>query len=251
MENDIKAAVRQKYGTVAASVATSGCCEPGCCSVVATAPSYADVNGEVVAGSELGLGCGTPTRFAALRAGEAVLDLGSGAGVDVFLAAQQVGPSGKAFGLDLTEEMLMRARRGARDNGYDNVEFVLGDIENLPFEDDSFDCLLSNCVVNLAPDKPRVFAEVARVLRPAGRLAISDIVTVGAVPAEVREDIEQWTGCIAGAMDRDELLRVIEDAGLERVRAVEESDYEVVGGAGGAGYGARSVTIQAWMPAAS
>lgn len=247
----VKETVRKKYAGLAES--GTSCCKPSCCGGEAprteageTLVDYGSLKGDVVAGSDLGLGCGTPTAHADLRPGETVLDLGSGAGIDVFLAAKEVGARGRVIGVDMTPEMIARARRNAAESKIENVEFRLGDIEALPLEDGSVDVVLSNCVINLAPDKPQVFREVLRVLRPGGRLVISDMVTYGEVPAAIREDLELWAGCVAGAMDREDYLAVIRKTGFERVLVKAESTYD---SPDKARFGLQSVTVEARKPA--
>lgn len=163
-------------------------------------------------------GCGNPTALAGLREGEVVLDLGSGGGIDVLLAARRVGPTGRVIGVDMTEEMVELARRNAAEIGLENVEFRLGEIEDLPVDDESVDVIISNCVVNLSPDKDRVFSEAFRVLRPGGRMIISDIVSDGELPQEIREDPDAWAECIAGALDEEVYLEKIRAAGFRDVR---------------------------------
>jgi SAM-dependent methyltransferase len=192
-------------------------------------------------GAELGLGCGFPTLSAGLREGERVLDLGSGAGVDVFLASKAVGPTGWVTGVDMTPEMIARAWDNAVKGGYRNVEFRLGDIQDLPLPANDVDVVISNCVINLAPDKRLVFAEIYRVLKPGGRFSISDIVSVGDVPEAIRRDMELWAGCIAGAMDRDEYLEIIRQAGFADVHISKTSGY---GDLASTGYGFASVTLE-------
>lgn len=260
---DIKTAVQQKYGQLA--TAGAGCCDSGvccadtggrgtgdccassgCCGTDGAATTrlveYGALGEGLVEGADLGLGCGLPTRHAELRPGDTVLDLGSGAGVDVFLAARAVGAAGRVIGVDMTPEMIARARANAEAGGYPNVEFRLGEIEDLPVEDDSVDVVLSNCVINLVPDKARVFGEIHRVLRPGGgRFTISDVVSYGEVPAAIRQDIEQWTGCIAGAMDRDAYLALIGAAGFDAVAVRDEVAYDYLKGEG---YGLASITVE-------
>jgi len=168
-------------------------------------------------GANLGLGCGNPTAIGALRPGDTVLDLGSGAGIDVFVAAKKVGPSGRVIGVDMTDEMLERARDNAREGGFSNVEFRKGIIEQLPVEDATVDVVMSNCVINLSPEKERVFAEIARVLRPGGRVMVSDIVLDAELPPEVRENLEAYIGCVAGAVLREEYEAAMKAAGLRNV----------------------------------
>ena len=211
----------------AAAAGTSGCCGSGETSLAtmeqigysaeqaAAAPKEAD----------LGLGCGNPLGFADARPGETVLDLGSGAGIDAFLAAREVGPKGRVIGVDMTHAMLSRARATAAREGYANVDFRLGEIEHLPVADATVDVIISNCVINLSPDKDAVFAEAFRVLKPGGRLAVSDIVTRGTLPEAVRRSVEAWAGCIAGALDEDEYLRKMRNAGFVDVRVEGSSVY--------------------------
>ncbi len=248
--NAIKQQVREHYAAIA--VQGSSCCGPspdagtgaagsGASAVdVVSLVSYEEFSPQVVEGSDLGLGCGTPTAVADLRPGETVLDLGSGAGIDVFLAAQAVGPQGRAIGVDMTPAMLDRARANAARAGFHNVEFRLGEIEALPVADASVDVILSNCVINLAPDKARVFGEMHRVLRPGGRFAISDMVTYGEVPEDVRQDMALWAGCIAGALDRQIYLGLLEEAGFRNVRVAAESSYAAPSGGD---YGLASLTV--------
>jgi SAM-dependent methyltransferase len=191
----------------------------------------AEQTGTVPEGSNLGLGCGNPQAIAALRPGEVVLDLGSGAGFDVFLAAQAVGPAGRVIGVDMTAEMVSRARANQIKGGYDNVEFRLGEIESLPVADGSVDVIISNCVINLSPDKPRVFRETFRVLKPGGRLAVADIVALAPIPEELRQDWDLYTGCVAGASPVDDLKAMLKDAGFEEIKIVHKGESrEIVGG---------------------
>jgi ubiquinone/menaquinone biosynthesis C-methylase UbiE len=172
----------------------------------------------VPVGADLGLGCGNPQAIAALQPGETVLDLGSGAGFDCFLAVRQVGPTGQVIGVDMTAEMVAKAREHAGEAGYANVEFRLGEIEHLPVADASTDVIISNCVINLSPDKPQVFRETFRVLKPGGRLAISDIVTTAPLPEEVRNDLALYAGCIAGAATITELEAMLLESGFDNIR---------------------------------
>jgi len=175
--------------------------------------------------ANLGLGCGNPAALAAQKKGETVLDLGSGAGIDCFLAARKVGPSGKVIGVDMTPEMLDKARENARKNGYKNVEFRLGEIENLPVADNSVDVIISNCVINLSTDKPRVFREAFRVLRPGGRLMVSDLALRKALPPAIRESVEAYVACIAGALIKNDYLKAIREAGFKGVEVVSEKVF--------------------------
>ncbi|HET9982552.1 MAG TPA: arsenite methyltransferase [Longimicrobiales bacterium] len=232
MSGDVKAIVRQRYGQAALRVMDgaelpASCCESiGCCGGAA-APACDPITGNLydsVTTSELperavlaSLGCGNPTALAELRPGEVVLDLGSGGGIDVLLSARRVGPEGKAYGLDMTDEMLELARSNQRQAGVENVEFLRGEIEAIPLPDGAVDVVISNCVINLSADKRRVLAEAFRVLRPGGRFAVSDVVVRGEVPPEVRRSMELWVGCIAGALEEAEFRRLLEEVGFEDV----------------------------------
>lgn len=229
-EQEIKKAVREGY----ARIATQGgsCCGPAspCCGGSSPAKSMSQAvgygeeeMGAVPEGANMGLGCGNPVALASLKEGEVVLDLGAGGGFDCFLAARRVGPKGKVIGVDMTPEMVDKARENARRGGYANVEFRLGEIENLPVADGSVDAVISNCVINLAADKRRVFGEAHRVLKPGGRVMISDIVLLRELPAAVRTSVEAYVGCIAGAMLRDDYLQAMKDAGLKKVKVVQET----------------------------
>ncbi len=233
--DQIRATVREAYGAVATRQQKGGCCGSGasCCGPVdasSTRLGYTAADlAAVPDGADLGLGCGNPQAIAELEVGERVLDLGSGGGFDAFLAARQVGSRGQVIGVDMTPEMIDLARTNAAKVGLDNVEFRLGDIERLPVADGAVDVIMSNCVINLAPDKPAVFREAFRVLAPGGRLAISDMVAIGDLPAEIAEDPTAYTGCIAGAAPVVELERMIAEAGFERVQvAVKAQSRELV-----------------------
>ncbi|MBI5166794.1 MAG: arsenite methyltransferase [candidate division NC10 bacterium] len=176
-----------------------------------------------------GAGCGNPTALADLREGEVVLDLGSGGGIDVLLAARKVGPKGRVIGIDMTEEMIQRARENAKAMGLDNVEFRIGEIENLPVENESIDVVISNCVINLSPDKGRVFQEAFRVLRPGGRVVVSDIVSKGKLPEEARKDMDAWARCIAGALEDREYLEKIRKAGFQSLQVVSKGSHREPG----------------------
>lgn len=214
-------AVREHYGEVARSNGACGC-GPGCCASSPT--SSVDVGysaedlGGLPEGADMGLGCGTPLQFAGLQPGETVLDLGSGGGIDCFLAADQVGPTGRIIGVDMTGDMIQKARANAVKVGVANVEFRLGEIENLPVADRSVDVIVSNCVINLSPDKSAVFKEALRVLKPGGRIAISDIVTSSPLPDAIRNDRDALVGCIAGAPAIEELQWHLLNAGFREVR---------------------------------
>lgn len=229
-QEEIKKVVRERYASVARE--GSSCCSPAtsCCTSVAEDISrkigYGDEDiTSVPEGANLGLGCGNPLALASLREGEIVLDLGSGAGFDCFLAAKKVGKEGKVIGVDMTPDMLDRARNNARKGNYANVEFRLGEIENLPAADNSVDVVISNCVINLAPDKTRVFKEAFRVLKPGGRMMVSDIVLLKELPDFVRESIEAYTGCVAGATKKDEYLKTIKNAGFKEVKILDEKNF--------------------------
>jgi len=224
--------VRARYGEIARSAGRGCGCGPSCCGEPSTTGgtdaltlgySPSDVQ-SAPEGAEMGLGCGNPTALAGIRPGETVLDLGSGGGFDCFLAAQRTGPTGRVIGVDMTPEMISKARANAARGGYSNVEFRLGEIENLPVADGTVDLILSNCVINLSPDKPRVFAEAFRVLKPGGRLAVSDIVALQPIPEELKADFAAYTGCVAGAATVQEVEAMLQRAGFVDVRvAVKEN----------------------------
>lgn len=228
----IKDVVRQKYASIAkkqgscCSTDASACC--GTASETAGNIGYTDEDlKSVPEGANLGLGCGNPVAFASLKKGELVLDLGSGAGIDCFLASDRVGENGKVIGVDMTPEMIEKARGNALKNKYENVEFRLGEIENLPVEDSFVDAVISNCVINLSPDKERVFREIYRVIKPGGRLMVSDIVLSRKLPETVKESVAAYTGCIAGAMLREEYVCLIEAAGFQDIKIIEETTFLV------------------------
>jgi arsenite methyltransferase len=226
MSTQVKDMVREKYGEAARRAAAgddASCCGTSCCGGGGSAERdpitrdlYDDVTAAALPPAALlaSLGCGNPTALAELGEGEVVLDLGSGGGIDVLLSAQRVGPTGRAYGLDMTDEMLELARRNQREAGIENVEFLKGEIEAVPLPDASVDTIISNCVINLSSDKRRVFAEAYRVLRPGGRLAVSDIVVRGEVPAAARRSLELWAGCVAGALEEREYEALLAEAGF-------------------------------------
>lgn len=217
--NSVVETVRRKYGAVAASDLGN---EHAGIQAVAEAFGYsAEELASLPAEANMGLSCGNPTATARLRPGEVVVDLGCGGGLDVMLAARQVGPTGKAIGIDMTPEMLARARQGAEKAGLTNVEFLLGQIDQLPLAAASVDCLISNCVINLAPDKPAVFREMLRVLKPGGRVAVSDIALKQSLPAELKESMEAFVGCIAGALPIEEYIRLLREAGFSAVEVID------------------------------
>jgi len=220
----LKAAVRETYGQIA-SGKTTGCCSgDGCCGPSAQTSGgigYTDdERRNAPEGSDLGLGCGNPQAIAELQDGERVLDLGSGAGFDAFLAAQQVGPKGFVIGVDMTAEMVAKARANVLKTDLENVEFRLGEIEHLPVADASVDVIMSNCVINLSTDKPSVFREAFRVLAPGGRLAIADIVAVTDLPSAVRNDVTAYAGCVAGASRVSDVVRMLNDTGFQGVAVI-------------------------------
>jgi arsenite methyltransferase len=228
---EIKEAVKGRYGRIARQDQQTCCpsCSGSASSILRTRGigySGEDLN-HIPQEAVMGLGCGNPIAIAELKAGEVVLDLGSGAGVDVFLAANKVGPGGRVVGVDMTEEMVEKARGIARDYGYRNVDFRLGEIEKLPVEDDSVDAIISNCVINLSSDKAKVFAEAHRVLKPGGRLTVSDIVSEGVIPDEIKNDPDAWTGCIAGALQQQEYLEKIKKAGFAHVQILSSREFYI------------------------
>jgi arsenite methyltransferase len=223
----VKEAVKEKYGQAALRVssgagsASCGCSGASCCSSTdpITANLYDDQQkGELPDTAVLAsLGCGNPTALAELKSGEIVLDLGSGGGIDVLLSARRVSPGGKAYGLDMTDEMLALARENQKKAGVENVEFLKGEIESIPLPDNSVDVIISNCVINLSADKDRVLREAFRVLKPGGRFAVSDVVTRGAIPTGIRESVLLWVGCIAGALEENEYREKLTTAGFEDI----------------------------------
>ena len=223
--NDIREVVKEKYGQAALRVTTGG---SGCCGATAANPECWDpITSNLYDAAQLGqipeeallasLGCGNPTALAKLNPGEVVLDLGSGGGIDVLLSARRVGPSGKAYGLDVTDEMIVLANENKRKSGIENVEFLKGEIENIPLPDNSVDVIISNCVINLSADKDKVLREAFRVLKPGGRFAVSDVVTRGEINPEIRKSILLWVGCIAGALDENEYRSKLAVAGFQDI----------------------------------
>jgi arsenite methyltransferase len=231
----IKDEVKSRYREAARRVVSgesATCCAPTCCGTEVD-PITRDLYDESQKGMlpdaavKASLGCGNPTALAELRPGEAVLDLGSGGGIDVLLSARRVGPAGKAYGLDMTDEMLALARENQRNAGVENVEFLKGEIENIPLPDCSVDVIISNCVINLSADKDRVLREAFRVLKPGGRFAVSDVVTRGDVPKEVRQSVLLWVGCIAGALRDEEYIAKLKQAGFESIEVEPTRVYNI------------------------
>ena len=222
--SDIKEVVKQKYGEAALRVTSGGssCCgasaSTGCADPITSSLYDATQIGQIPEKAVLAsLGCGNPTALAQLQAGETVLDLGSGGGIDVLLSARRVGPAGKAYGLDMTDEMLALANENKRKSGIENVEFLKGEIESIPLPDNSVDVIISNCVINLSGDKDKVLREAFRVLKPGGRLAVSDVVTRGEIVPEIRQSVLAWVGCVAGALEENEYRAKLAKAGFERI----------------------------------
>src|SRR3990172_1864300 len=219
--SDITTAVRSTYGAIARDLAGGGCCAPDACGggdpITSALYSPAETDGLPSQALSASLGCGNPTALAPLEPGQTVLDLGSGGGIDVFLAARRVGPTGMVYGLDMTDEMLALARENQRKAGLANVEFLKGHIERIPLPTASVDVIISNCVINLSADKDQVLREAFRVLKPGGRVAVSDVVVRGAVPVDIRRNVELWIGCVAGALEESAYRATIEAAGFEDV----------------------------------
>ena len=236
MSHDVKDVVREKYGQAALRVkagAANGCCggsaaTDGCCDPI-TSNLYDETQAGQVpdAAMRASLGCGNPTALAELKPGETVLDLGSGGGIDVLLSARRVGPTGKAYGLDMTDEMLALAAENQRKSGLDNVEFLKGEIEHIPLPENSVDVIISNCVINLSGDKDRVIREAFRVLKPGGRFAVSDVVVRGEVPDDIRKSMELWVGCVAGALSDYDYVAKLARAGFEDITIEPTREYSI------------------------
>jgi SAM-dependent methyltransferase len=238
-EKEIRESVREHYGDIARR--RGSCCSPSsvassCCgsaqeSGISSASKGIGYTVEEIStipeGSDLGLGCGNPLAFAALKEGDTVLDLGSGGGIDCFLAAKRVGETGRVIGVDMTPPMIEKGRENAERGGYSNVEFRLGEIENLPVADSTVDLIISNCVINLSVNKRRVFEEAFRTLKPGGKLMVSDIVLLKELPEEIRKSMEAYSACVAGALQRDEYLKVIREAGFQDVRVESEKSFDM------------------------
>jgi SAM-dependent methyltransferase len=236
MDTNVKDTVRLKYGEAARQVTEGGkgsCCSSTCCGGGVEDPItsnlYSQSETETLPEKAVlaSLGCGNPTALAELRAGEVVLDLGSGGGIDVLLSARRVGPSGKAYGLDMTGEMLALARENQRKAGVENVEFLKGEIEAIPLPDSSVDVIISNCVINLSANKPQALREAFRVLRPGARFAVSDVVVRGEMPDELRRSMELWVGCVAGALSEDDYRSLLASAGFEQIDIEPTRIYEI------------------------
>ena len=228
---DIRSVVRERYGEIAEGKRSgSGCCGSGCgCgSDTLSEIGYTESQASAIPeGADLGLGCGNPLAHADAKPGETVLDLGSGAGIDCFLAAREVGPNGRVIGVDMTPAMIERARANAAKGSYPNVEFRLGEIEHLPVADASIDLIISNCVINLSPDKPQVFRDAYRALRPGGRAMVSDLVLLRPLDAELQKNVDLYVGCVAGASLKNEYLEMMRHAGFSDVEVVSETAYTV------------------------
>ncbi len=264
-DKDTKTAVLTRYRQAVrqgSPIPLADVCSPGCCGPqslqpreISSAVGYSDAELDTVpAESNLGLGCGNPQAIAALQPGETVLDLGSGAGFDCFLAARRVGPAGMVIGVDMTPEMVFKARENAAKSGFDNVSFRLGEIEHLPVPDGTVDVIISNCVINLSADKRMVFKDACRVLKPGGRLAVSDVVAIAPMPESMKKDLELWAGCGAGALLLDDLRGMIADAGFDRIDVdINEASKEFIlrwaPGRGLENY-IRAAKITAWKPGA-
>jgi arsenite methyltransferase len=251
---EIKQAVKERYTAIAKSK-SSGCgCggEQSCCGG-GDPKQAAELIGynvkeleEIPQEAILGLGCGSPLAYVGLKPGETILDLGSGGGIDVFLAAKKVGAKGSVIGVDMNEAMIKRASEAANEYGFKNVDFRLGEIEDMPVEDGTIDAIISNCVINLSPDKPRVFREANRVLKPGGRITVSDIVTEGEIPEEIRRDLNSWASCVSGALPQEEYLKDIEAAGFKKPKILTESYYDT--SEYDVDFKIKSITVEAYKP---
>jgi ubiquinone/menaquinone biosynthesis C-methylase UbiE len=252
-EKEIKQVVKERYARLAKWDQQKCCPSCGCgggslSQVEAIGYSREDVE-HIPEEAVMNLGCGNPTAIASPEAGEIVLDLGAGAGADVFLAANRVGGTGRVIGVDMTKEMVDRARIIAKSHDYHNVEFRLGEIEKLPVESESVDVVISNCVINLSPDKSKVFQEAHRVLKPGGRLVVSDKVSERTLPDETKNDLDAWAGCIAGTLERQEYLNKIEEAGFKDVQVISSREFYVQGRESKAMVKLMSITVKAYKAA--
>jgi arsenite methyltransferase len=232
-EKELKELVKEKYGAIAEQPvknnSSTGCgCGCGCGTpeIPPVAEDYTSLPG-YVPDADLALGCGLPTQYAQISAGDTVVDLGSGAGNDCFVARSLVGEKGRVFGIDMTEAMIARAKANAQKLGFGNVEFRLGDIDNMPVDDDTADVVVSNCVMNLVPDKRKAFSETYRILKPGGHFSISDIVLKGTLPEELRDEVALYAGCVAGAVDKEEYLRIIKESGFTNTTVQKERKNEI------------------------
>lgn len=230
---ELKQVVREKYGEIADKsilMQEQSCCSPdSCCNdldISMIGDEYKDVTG-YFKDADLGLGCGIPTQFANIKPGKHVLDLGSGAGNDCFVARSIVGEKGKVTGLDFTDKMIIKAIENNKKLGYKNVEFIKGDIEEMPLPDNNFDTILSNCVLNLVPNKNKAFSEIYRVLKKGGHFCVSDVVTKGVLPQKIREDMEMYVGCVSGAIDKEEYLGIIKSQGFENIEVHKEKKNDI------------------------
>ncbi|HLR77086.1 MAG TPA: arsenite methyltransferase, partial [Balneolaceae bacterium] len=230
---ELKQTVKEKYGRISGqskSKNEGSCCGADCgCDTVDYAvfpEDYSSVEG-YNENANLGLGCGLPTEYAHISKGDTVVDLGSGAGNDCFVARQLTGSEGRVIGLDMTEEMIEKAQENAAKIGYENVEFVLGDIEKMPFENNTADVVVSNCVLNLVPDKPKAFAEIYRIIKPGGHFSISDVVTSGALPQSIKEDAEMYAGCVSGAVNRNKYVDIVKKAGFKNLKIQKDKRVEL------------------------
>ncbi len=233
MDKDIKAVVKQKYSLIAKQSKvqneTSCCGSTGCCDTVdytIFSEDYSAENGWIE-DADLGLGCGLPTAFADINNGDSILDLGSGAGNDCFVARHIVGEKGKVTGIDFTDEMLNQAITNNKKLGYSNVFFIKGDIETMPFEENSFEVVISNCVLNLVPDKEKAFAEIIRVLKPGGHFCVSDVVILGNLPDSIKKDAEMYAGCVSGAINKNSYLKIIAEAGFKNIKIHKEKEIKI------------------------
>jgi ubiquinone/menaquinone biosynthesis C-methylase UbiE len=233
--NELKQVVKEKYGEIAKASKSSGCCGPTCCGgeeskivgYTVMKDEYDNLEG-YVADADLGLGCGLPTEYAGIKKGDIVVDLGSGAGNDVFVARAIVGDEGKVIGLDMTEEMVEKANLNKSKLGFKNVEFHLADIEQMPFENNIADVVVSNCVLNLVPDKRKAFSEIYRVLKPGAHFCVSDIVIKGELPAGLKKSAEMYAGCVAGALQQDEYLGIIKETGFKNIEIKKTKVIELL-----------------------
>ena len=228
-DTQLKEMVRDKYASIAVENTPGGACcgtDAGCTDYSFIGDSYETQEG-YVKDADLNLGCGLPTKFAKIEVGDTVVDLGSGAGNDVFIARKEAGASGRVIGLDFTQEMLELARKNTVTLGFENVEFIKGDIDDMPLKNDIADVVVSNCVLNLVPDKAKAYAETFRILKPGGHFSISDVVVEGSIPTELKEQAEMYAGCVSGSIPLDEYLQVIKDSGFEQIEIQKKRQIEI------------------------